>query len=156
MGVAVFPFDEGKANLLAGPGNIRAAVPTSGRVIKSHRASLGELGNEGTGWRMPSHPPPCPPSPLPLFLLLLLFLHQVVLELSPSLGQEVGWSTNTSTRINAWTNCICMYVSNSRPVHTCCLIHARNMCVYTQVVSMNPQTHTHTQTHRKRSGFVSK
>lgn len=63
--MAVFPFDEGKANLLAGPGNIRAAVPTSGRVIKSHRASLGELGNEGTGWRMPSHPPPCTPSPPP-------------------------------------------------------------------------------------------
>lgn len=83
-----------------------------------------------------------PPPPLHLFLLLLLFLHQVVLELSPSLGQEVGWSTNTSTRINAWTNCICMSVSNSRPMHTCCLILARNMCVYTQVVSMNPHTHT--------------
>lgn len=58
-----FPFDEGKANLLAGPGNIGAAVPTSGLVIKSHRASLRDPGDEGTGWRMPSHPSPPPAQP---------------------------------------------------------------------------------------------
>lgn len=103
-GVAVFLLMKRKANLLTGPGNIRAAVPASGHVIKSDRASLREPGNEGTGWRMPSHPPPWPPPPC-----LLLILYQVVLELSLSPGQEVGWSTNTNTRINTWTNCICMY-----------------------------------------------
>lgn len=57
-----FPSDERKANLLAGPGNIRAGVPAGGHVIISHRAGLREPGNEGTDCRMPSHPPPRPPS----------------------------------------------------------------------------------------------
>lgn len=35
------------------------------------------------------------PTSLPLLLLLLLLFHQVVLEFSPRLGQEVGRSTNT-------------------------------------------------------------
>lgn len=82
-----FPFDE--ANWLVRPGNIRATVPTSGYVVISHRGSLWELGNEGTGWWMPSRPTP-PTLP-----------HQVVLELSLSPGQEVGWSTNTSTHVHA-------------------------------------------------------
>lgn len=32
-GVAFFPFDDREANLLAGPGNIRARVPAGGHVI---------------------------------------------------------------------------------------------------------------------------
>lgn len=54
-GVAVFLLMKEKQT---GPGNIRAAVPASGCVIKLHRASLRQPGNEGKGRWMPSHPPP--------------------------------------------------------------------------------------------------
>lgn len=142
-----FPFDEGKANLLAGPGNIRAALPATVAAWLNHGASLGEPGNEGTGWRMPSHPPPCPPPPL----LLPLVRHQVVLELSPSLGQEVGWSTNANTCINAWTNCICMYGSNGRPRRTRCLIHAQNMS-WARVFT-DTKAHTHAKKEKEFMGL---
>lgn len=84
-GVAVFLLMKEKQT---GPGNIRAAVPASGCVIKLHRASLRQPGNKGKGRWMPSHPPPTTLPPT------LTASSRTGAKPEP---EELGRTTNTST-----------------------------------------------------------
>lgn len=137
-----FSSDERKVNLLAAPDEVRAGVLFSDRVIISHRASLREPANEGTDWRMPSHPPPRPP-PASCFSS-----HSSSTKSCWSWAQDWdrrwGGAQITYTCMNAWASSSCMYGSNTWIIHTHGFIYAQSVCSNTLDVCMNtPNIHTH-------------